>query len=174
MSVFQSKYNQGTFVPVNKDKCFNYNGKWPDAHPITFRSSWERMLCKFCDEQPNVLAYGSELLVIPYYSEIDGKTHRYYTDFIMITRDKTTGKPVKYVIEVKPSCQAARLDESGNLIMPKPPRKPTQKRLDRWSEQCQVIKRNNEKWSAARKYCHSKGYIFKVVTEKELGLFCRV
>lgn len=170
MALFDpSKYNRGTFIPKNVDKCFNYNGQYPDAKPITFRSSWEKILCNFCDMQENVLAYGSEILELPYYSEIDNKMHRYVTDFVMVTKSRD-GSIKKWVIEVKPESQAARLDEHGNLIMPKPPKKPTQRRLALWQERCNVIRRNNEKWSVAKDFCYKKGYIFKVITERELGL----
>lgn len=170
MALFDpSKYNRGTFIPKNVDKCFNYNGQYPDAKPITFRSSWEKILCNFCDMQENVLAYGSEILELPYYSEIDNKMHRYVTDFVMVTKSRD-GSIKKWVIEVKPESQAARLDEHGNLIMPKPPKKPTQRRLALWQERCNVIRRNNEKWSVAKEFCYKKGYIFKVITERELGL----
>lgn len=144
-------------------------GKIPDAKPITFRSSWERRLCSFCDEQENVLAYGSEIVKIPYYSIQDGKTHTYITDFVMITKCRD-GSVKKFIIEVKPESQTARLDENGNVIMPKPPKRPTQKRLAAWQERCKVIERNNEKWTAARDYCYKQGFIFKIITEKELGI----
>lgn len=167
MSIFAKEYMQGTFVPKHPEKCFNYNGQVPDAKPITFRSSWERRLCNFCDEQDNILAYGSEVLKIPYYSKQDGKTHNYITDFVMFVKSRD-GSLKRYVIEVKPENQTARLDEHGNVIMPPPPKKPTQKRLASWQERCKVIERNNEKWTAARDYCYRNGFIFKVITEKEL------
>lgn len=169
MSIFAREYNSGTFVPKNPDKCYNYNGKLPNAKPITFRSSWERMLCTFCDEQENILAYGSEILEIPYYSRLDNKTHKYVTDFFMVTKSRS-GQIKKLVIEVKPASQAARLDEHGNLLLPPPPKKPTQRKLESWHERCLVIQRNNEKWTAAKNYCDEHGYTFKVITEKELGL----
>lgn len=171
MSIFAKAYNSGTFVPKKPEKCFNYNGQYPDAKPITFRSSWERIVCNFCDQQENILAYGSEVLSIPYYSKSDNKTHKYITDFVMVTRRKD-GSIRKLVIEIKPESQAARLDEHGNLILPPPPKKPTQRRINSWHERCSVIMRNNEKWQAAREYCHHHGYTFKVLTEKELGILC--
>lgn len=172
MSVFAKSYVQGIFIPKHKEKCYNYNGMFPNAKPITFRSSWEKILCNFCDRENNILAYGSEVLEIPYYSELDGKTHRYITDFIMITQCRD-GSIKKYVIEVKPANQVARLDEHGNLIMPDVPKKLTQKKLRNWQERCNIIRRNNEKWTAARIFCNRNGYIFKVITEKELGLVCK-
>ncbi len=171
MSIFAREYNSGIFKPRNPDKCFNYNGQFPNAKPIQFRSSWERILCNFCDQQENVLAYGSEILTVPYYSELDHKMHKYITDFIMVTKCKN-GEIRKLVIEVKPASQSARLDEHGNLILPPPPRKPTQRRLASWHERCNVIRRNNEKWTAAKDYCYKHGYMFKVITEKELGILC--
>ena len=102
MSIFNSKYNQGVFMPVNVSKCLNYNGKMGDNKPIHFRSSWEKILCNFCDAEVNVLEYGSEILKIKYFSNIDNKEHLYITDFIMTTRSKD-GSIKKWVVEVKPN-----------------------------------------------------------------------
>ena len=35
----------------------------------------------FCDRNSSVLEWGSEEIVIPYRSPIDGRAHRYYVDF---------------------------------------------------------------------------------------------
>lgn len=169
MSIFNSKYNQGVFMPVNVSKCLNYNGKMGDNKPIHFRSSWEKILCNFCDAEVNVLEYGSEILKIKYFSNIDNKEHLYITDFIMTTRSKD-GSIKKWVVEVKPNNQVANLDEFGNILMPEPPIKQNSKNLLKWQETCNVIRRNNEKWTAARRYCKEHGYIFKIISEKELGL----
>ena len=75
-----------------------------DPTKIICRSLWERRVCKYLDENINVLRWGSEELIIPYYSPVDKKNHRYYPDFIAEIKDKS-GNIKTYVIEVKPKKQ---------------------------------------------------------------------
>lgn len=169
MSCYSKNYYQGTFVPKHPEKCLNFNGKlYPDKTlPITYRSSWEQILCNFCDMQVNILSWGSEVVEIPYYSEIDGKTHRYILDFLIILRNKN-GEIKKYAVEVKPDSQAEKLDENGNVIYPQAPKRKTQKSLAKWQERCQVIRRNAEKWEAAKEWAKRRGFEFRAITENEI------
>lgn len=169
MSCFAKNYYQGTFVPKHPEKCLNFNGKlYPDKTlPITYRSSWEQILCNFCDQQVNVLAWGSEVVEIPYYSNIDNKSHKYILDFLIILRNKR-GELKKWAIEVKPEEQTAYLDEMGNVIYPPAPKKKTQKALRKWQEKCQVIRRNSEKWEAAKEWAKKRGFTFAVKTENDI------
>ena len=169
MSVFSKNYYQGTFVPKHPEKCLNFNGKlYPDKTlPITYRSSWEQILCNFCDMQVNILSWGSEVVEIPYYSQIDNKNHRYILDFLIILRDRS-GKIQKYAVEVKPDNQAEKLDENGNVIYPAAPKRKTQKSLLKWQEKCQVIRRNAEKWEAAKLWAAKRGFTFRAITENEI------
>ena len=66
---------KGKFTPKNPHK---YRG---DVNNIVFRSSWEYKLMKFLDDYDDVLEYGSEEIIIPYISPLDGKMHRYFVDF---------------------------------------------------------------------------------------------
>lgn len=168
MSSFDKRYYKGTFVPRHPEKCLNYNHKlWNHEQPITYRSSWEQIMCNFLDIEVNILAWGSEVVEIPYYSEIDQKTHRYILDFLIILRDKK-GEIKKYAIEVKPGSQSAFVDEMGNVIYPEAPKRKTKKALARWQELCKVIRRNGEKWDAAKKWAAKRGFIFQVKTENEI------
>jgi hypothetical protein len=169
MSTFAKNYYQGTFVPKHPEKCLNYNRKlYPDkVLPITYRSSWEQILCNFCDMEVYVLAWGSEVVEIPYYSQIDQKTHRYVLDFLIILRNKR-GELKKWAVEVKPDNQAAYLDKMGNVIYPPAPKRKTQKAMARWQEKCQVIRRIAEKWDAAKEWTKRRGFEFCVKTEKEI------
>jgi hypothetical protein len=168
-SAFNKNWYQGTFVPKHPEKCLNFNGKlYPDKTlPITYRSSWEQIMCNFCDLEVNVLAWGSEVVEISYYSEIDQKTHRYVLDFLIILRNKK-GELKKYAVEVKPGNQSAWLDDKGNVIYPPAPKKKTQKAMARWQERCQVIRRNSEKWEAAKDWARKRGFEFVVKTENEI------
>ena len=56
---------------------------------IIYRSLWERKFMTFCDRNPNVIEWGSEEVVIPYRSPLDGRVHRYYVDFYIKVRTKS-------------------------------------------------------------------------------------
>lgn len=170
MPVFSGEYIKGVFKPEHPEKCLNYNGKFPRAKEITYRSSWEKKVCYFCDLTEEVLEWGSEILEIPYYSTLDNKQHVYVTDFIFMIKDKDNVVS-KYVIEVKPKSQTPELNEMGQIKYPDPPKKKTQKALAKWQEYCNVLKRNEEKWSAARSWCRKNNYIFKVLNEQQIGVY---
>ena len=85
----------GKYKPKNISK---YIG---DPTKVVYRSLWERKFMVYCDETESVLEWGSEEIVVPYLSPIDGKWHRYYVDFIV--RVKThEGKIETKLIEIKP------------------------------------------------------------------------
>ena len=63
---------KGKFKPKNPSK---YIG---DPTNIVYRSLWERRFMIYCDNEDNILSWGSEEVVIPYVSPIDNKVHRYY------------------------------------------------------------------------------------------------
>ena len=69
------KWHQGRYRLMNPDK---YVG---DPDNITFRSSWERVMCKWLDETDHILKWQSEEQRIPYMSPIDGRRHDYVLDF---------------------------------------------------------------------------------------------
>jgi len=169
MPLFGASYAKATFTPKHPEKCLNTNGKCGKPLP-QMRSSWEMIVANFCDLEENVLQWGSEVVEIPYYSNIDGKSHRYITDFVILTQNRQ-GEKEKWLVEVKPLCQVPQLNEFGQIIFPelKKDKKLTQSRIDRWHEMCNVLKKNHEKWTAARKWAKDNGYHFKLITEKELG-----
>ena len=141
---------QGKFVPKNPHK---YRG---DINNIVFRSSWELRLMKFLDEHSGVLEYGSEEIIIPYVSPVDGKPHRYFPDFYIKVQE-STGLIKKYLIEIKPQRQTT------------PPPKP-QRQTQGYIREAYEYARNQAKWEAAREWCKDRGYEFKVLTEEELGI----
>ena len=61
---------KGFFKPKNPQK---YRG---DPTNIIYRSGWELKLMLYLDEHKDVVNWGSEELIIPYRSPIDGKVHR--------------------------------------------------------------------------------------------------
>ena len=75
--MIKMKTYKGYFKPKNPKK---YKG---DPTNIIYRSSWECKLMIRLDEDPNVISWGSEEIIIPYRSPIDNKIHRYFVDFIV-------------------------------------------------------------------------------------------
>lgn len=132
---------KSVFNPKNPKK---YIG---DSNKIICRSLWERNVCKFCDDNPNILKWSSEEISIPYLSPIDNKMHNYFPDFL-IQFENNSGKHT-WMVEVKPKKQTILKENASK------------KEKSMW-----VV--NQAKWKAARSYCENHNIIFKVLTEKDL------
>ena len=141
---------KGRYQPNNPLK---YKGNFRN---IIYRSLWELKFMKYCDSNQNILEWGSEEFCLPYRSPLDNRVHRYFPDFYIKVRENT-GKIKKYIIEVKPQRQC---------IEPKPQKKKTRTYIYEVREYA----KNQAKWKAAEEYCLDRGYEFKVLTEKELGI----
>jgi len=139
---YKSKYK-----PQNPDK---YVG---DITKIVCRSTWERKVCKFLDFNENVISWASEEIAIPYFSHVDEKWHKYYPDFICEIKNNQN-KVDKLIIEVKP------------LKQTKPPKENKDKR--KYLREMKTFAINNYKWEAAKEFCSKNGWVFKILTEKDI------
>ena len=92
----KTPYKQGIYKPVHSEK---YKGC---RHP-EYRSSWELKFFQWCDKNTNVIKWGSETVVVPYISPVDGKLHRYFVDNIVTLKEG--GNVKTYLVEIKPSKQ---------------------------------------------------------------------
>tara|TARA_B100002019_G_scaffold13539_1_gene10918 strand:- start:103 stop:441 length:339 start_codon:yes stop_codon:yes gene_type:complete len=110
----------------------------------------------WCDRNENILEWGSEEIVIPYISPVDGRVHRYFPDFYISLRN-TSGRLQKYIVEVKPLKQT---------MQPKKPKRNTK----RYITESATYAVNIAKWKAATEFCKDRLWKFKIITEKELGL----
>lgn len=146
----ETQFKQGIFRPANKEK---YMGS---SDPI-YRSGWELKFFRWADMNSNVLFWGSENIIVPYISPLDGKVHRYFVDNFIVFKDKD-GNKRKFLIEIKPSKQVE-----------KPIANNRKKKSTILYEQTTWIT-NQAKWEAARKWAEKKGYQFLILTEKELGI----
>lgn len=144
---------QGYFKPKNPAK---YRG---NPSNIIYRSRWELKLMMYLDEHKDVLGWGSEELIIPYRSPIDGRVHRYFPDFV-VTKINKDGKKETAIIEVKPAAQSRPpvLKEGQNP------------RTKRYINEVMTWGVNEAKWKAAKQFCADRGWTFHVFTEKELGI----
>ena len=141
---------KGKFQPSNTGK---YRG---DHRNIIYRSLWERKFMVYCDRNPNILEWGSEEIVIPYRSPLDGRIHRYFPDFYIKVRE-TGGKIQKYIIEVKPKKQCVE------------PKK-KKERTPAYIREVTEYAKNQAKWTAAKEYCKDHLLQFKILTEDNLGV----
>ena len=123
---------------------------------IIYRSLWERKFMTFCDRNPSVIEWGSEEVVIPYRSPIDGRVHRYYVDFYIKVRTKSN-EIKKYLVEIKPKKQTT-------------PPPPTKKQTKLYKDKVLTFLKNQAKWEAAKEYAKDRGWEFKIITEYELGI----
>lgn len=137
---------KGRYRVENPEK---YRG---DPTNVWYRSSWELKVMRRFDRDPNVAAWGSEEVVIPYRDKASGRLRRYFPDFTM---KRTDGK--KFLIEVKPEKETRPPTRQGK----------TEKRF---ITECLTYAKNSSKWTAARKWCEDHGYEFVLITERQLGI----
>ena len=140
----------GKYLPSN---CKKYKG---NPTKIYYRSLWELKFMKWCDGNNNILEWGSEEIVVPYRSPLDGKYHRYFVDFYVkvITR---TGDIKKYLIEIKPKKQT---------MEPTVQKRKTAKYIN----EVTTYAVNQAKWEAAREWCADRRLEFLILTEDHLNV----
>jgi len=141
-------YTQGIYNCKNPDK---YKG----TRPIIYRSKLELLSFRYLDNNPNVITWGSESIVIPYQSPKDGKIHRYFVDLVAALKAKD-GTIKKLLIEVKPEKQT------------KPPTITNKKKQSTMLYEKVTWAVNQAKWQAAKAWAANKGYIFIILNEKNL------
>jgi hypothetical protein len=144
------KTYKGRYSPKNPGK---YKG---DPTGIIYRSLWERKLMVYLDENKSIIQWSSEEIAIPYISPIDNRYHRYFPDFYIKAIDKN-GNIVEQLLEVKPKKETIE---------------PTKKKriTKQYITEVTTWGKNQAKWKAATEYCLDRGWQFKLITEKELGL----
>jgi hypothetical protein len=140
----------GKYLPSN---CKKYKG---NPTQIYYRSLWELKFMKWCDGNNNILEWGSEEIVVPYRSPLDGKYHRYFVDFYVKVRTRT-GDIKKYLIEIKPKKQT---------MEPAVQKRKTAKYINEVTTY--VV--NQAKWEAAREWCADRRLEFLILTEDHLNV----
>ena len=140
----------------NPNKHSLYEPLYPEKYigkQIICRSKWEFDFCNWCDNNSGILQWSSEPFAIPYFDVVRRKKRRYYPDFLIKVKGKD-GKLNTYIIEIKPYKEVAL-----------PKRRGTNK-----TKMYETITyaTNVSKWKAADNWCKKKGWIFKIITEKEL------
>lgn len=148
-------FTQGLFSPKYPEK---YIG---NLEKIRYRSSWEMKIMMMLDESTNITKWSSEGTVIPYFSQLDNKPRKYYTDFTVELKNDL-GEITQVLLEVKP------LKE---INPPKMPRKKTDKSLGNYARALSVYQVNMDKWKQANEYCKSNGINFLLVYQNKSKSF---
>jgi hypothetical protein len=149
LSKRNKKFHQGFYVPKNIQK---YVGKIDN---IIYRSGLELKFFRFCDNNPNVVEWGSEEIKIPYRDTLQQKTRTYFVDAYVKIQEGDIVK--KYLVEVKPWKQtqepkAGKGKKKANLLYE------------------QVAFQNlQDKIKFAKEFAKKHGMEFIIITEKELN-----
>jgi len=130
-----------------------------DADNVVFRSTWEKNAFTFCDNNPNVLLWGSEEIIIDYmkpvfnaHGGLTTKPARYFPDLYVEYVNKS-GATIKELIEIKPKKQT-RASRARNYS------------TNFFENMAYAV--NTAKWAAAENWCAQRGIKFCIVTEDSL------
>lgn len=136
-----AKFAQGFYQLANPEK---YVGK----NRPKYRSGWEMVFMRFCDNNPSVLQWASESITIPYRNPLTNRQTIYVPDFFVVYQTRT-GRQVAELVEIKPRKQS--------IIEGR------QSARDR-----AAVAVNYAKWEAATKWCRQQGITFRVITEQDI------
>ena len=165
-----SNYNQGNYIPKNKDKVIKLNTQGG----VYFRSSWEKKIMHWLDSNSTITKWGAECLRIPYQmTHFDNgdtkiKEHSYFPDFYYEMRlSDDTLKQV--VVEVKPMKEFQMVQDlnEGKLNVPEN----GMKKLKNFEYDLKMAYKNKQKWETMINWCNKKGYDFIIITEQHLKRF---
>ncbi len=140
------KFKQGVFKPKHPEKFFGKDGF------AFYRSGLELNYFRILDSNPNVLKWGSEEIVVPYYFE--DKWHKYYIDIFVVFKSGDSIK--KFIIELKPYKQTIQ------------PVWSKRRKESTYLSECREFAKNQAKWASAKKFAEAKGCEFHILTEKEI------
>jgi len=121
-----------------------------DQANITYRSGWEKSTFIWCEKNPNVKKWGSEIVVLDYICATDKRVHKYYVDLFIEWIDGS-----KSLVEVKPDREQKA---------PKKPKRQTKKYIT----ECIAFAKNTSKWQVAQAFCKKMDYKWEIWGEKKL------
>jgi len=148
---------KGKFRPKNPNK---YKG---NPSNIIYRSLLERRFMVYLDNNPSILKWQSEEIIIPYVSPVDNRVHRYVPDFY-IKYKNSDGKIIEELIEVKPFNQCSPPNPKKKLTK-------TGRTSKRYLKEVQTYIVNDAKWNQAMKYCKDRKWKWRILTEKDINIY---
>lgn len=162
-------YNQGNFIPKNKDKVIKLNSQGG----VYFRSSWEQKIMQWLDIKNEVTKWGAECLQIPYQmTHFDNgdtriKNHIYHVDFYYEMR--IDGVLRQIVAEVKPDKEYKMVQALTESRLEVP--QTGTKKLKNFEYDLKMAYKNKQKWETVISWCNKMGYDFIIITENHLKKF---
>jgi hypothetical protein len=156
----KNRYSQGTYSVQNRDKYIGKNSP-------TYRSSWEKKFFYWCDNNKNVIRWGSEIVKLSYFFEVDNKIHNYIVD-VYVEVKNNEGFIEKWLVEIKPSKQGPVVRKDGTVYKPKQPKTNNRKSWSNYKKSVIEYIKNSNKWDSAKEYCKANDMKFVVITEEEL------
>jgi hypothetical protein len=165
-----SKYNQGNYIPLDKDKVLKLNTQGG----VYFRSSWEKKIMTWLDNNKSITKWGAECIRIPYQmTHFDNgdariKEHCYYPDFYYEMK-MSDGSKKYVVVEVKPMKEVKMVQDlnEGKLNVPQN----GIKKLKNFEYDLKMAYKNQKKWETMINWCSKKGFEFIIITENHLNKF---
>ena len=148
---------KGKFRPKNPNK---YKG---NPSNIIYRSLLERRFMVYLDNNPSILKWSSEEIIIPYVSPVDNRVHRYFPDFY-IKYKNSDRKIIEELIEVKPFNQCSPPNPKKKLTK-------TGRTSKRYLKEVQTYIVNDAKWNQAMKYCKDRNWKWRILTEKDINIY---
>lgn len=143
------KFYQGYYIAKNPNK---YIGKKDN---IIYRSGLELKFFRFCDNNPNVVEWGSEEIVVGYWDSLMRKNRRYFIDAYIKIEEGNNIK--KYLVEIKPWKQTQE------------PKATKGKKKSSLLHESVMYQNCQDKWKYAREFAKKHGMDFIIITEKELN-----
>ena len=143
-----SNFMQGFYKPQNPKK---YEG---NIKNIVYRSSWELTMFRKVDIDPDVIAWSSESVIIPYTDKATGRLHRYFVD-LKVVKKQPDNTVKTFLIEIKPFSQTQEPKRG-------------KKKEKTFLKEVMTYGKNTGKWEAAQRYCAKKGWTFVILTERDM------
>ncbi len=140
-------YKQGIYEVRNKEKYIGHKNP-------RYLSSYELEVWRWCDMSPAVQRWGAECVIVPYTSQVKGRQSRYIVDLYVEFKDRD-GIIHKQLIEIKPYAQTQKPVKG-------------RKRKATFIQESLTFQNNQEKWEAATKYAKERGWVFRILTEKQI------
>jgi hypothetical protein len=125
-----------------------------DPTNVIARSNWEFRVFSFLDGHNKIRGWSSETTIIGYKCKTDNRLHRYFVDLKIVL---DSGRTI--LVEIKPAYQVA------------PPVKSAEKREHVFIRECLRYAKNTSKWEAAKRYCETRGWEFRIWDEHVLEKF---
>lgn len=142
-------FQQGKYQVQNKEKYVGSN------YTPRFLSSWEYEVFRKFDLNKSILAWGAEVVIVPYYNPLTQKKARYMVDLYVKYRN-SAGEILEELVEIKP------------LKETKKPRQGKGRKRNTVVYETATYVRNQAKWAAATKYAEERGMKFRVISENHI------